>query len=253
MDMETSSLRTPNDLYLKSRRALVFVSGLLLLSIFIGLIPDANDGTFTIFSIRLRSTDSVPTVFLIVLIYSVWQYWSSWLVQTEEVRNFVINRADVIVSLAIALLSAAAYFWPSVQGLFAKQSASLVAAFLGATTAILGFLYSNTRIRSRLKRKATEEQSRLTSKLTNTRWVHTYNPQHPNGKKEITFAESGEIAIGRNDNESRWRIQEGTLEILNSAGQVFSRFRYKEKEDAFEHTNDADTLSLRSQRIDKLQ
>jgi len=85
--LETQSLRTPNEAYLKSRRALVVASGLLLIAVFVGIAPEASDGTVNVFSIKIKTPESIPTVFFIVLLYAIWQFWSSWFVQTDERKN----------------------------------------------------------------------------------------------------------------------------------------------------------------------
>lgn len=81
------SLRTPNEAYFKGRRALVVVSGLLALSVFSGIVPDSTDGSVTVFSLKLKSPDSIPFVFFVVSFYSLWQLWAAWLIQSDEVRK----------------------------------------------------------------------------------------------------------------------------------------------------------------------
>ena len=104
--METQSLRTPNEAYLRSRRALIFASGLLLVAILVGIAPEAPDGTINLFSVKIKP-ESIPTVLFVVVLYSIWQFWSSWFVQTDEVRTFFVNRVDIVVTIFIAVASAA--------------------------------------------------------------------------------------------------------------------------------------------------
>jgi len=75
-------------------------------------------------------------------------------------------------------------------------------------------------------------------------------PSDPGRGKKLTFLDNEEIGEGKNDNESKWRVRRGLLELLNSEGKVFSRFLYDKEKQIFVHTNDEDTLSLRSQRIE---
>lgn len=105
----TLSVKTPNDAYLKSRRALVVASGLLALSVLAGIVPAETDGSLTVFSLRLESPEKIPTIFFVISLYTLWQFWSSWLVQGEEVRTATINRVDVVFSFVIALTSWAVF------------------------------------------------------------------------------------------------------------------------------------------------
>lgn len=250
--MEHGSLRTPNETYLKSRRALVATSGLLLLAVFVGITPEAADGSASFLSIKLKSADSIPFVVLVILLYSGWQYWCSWLVQTDEVRQFFINKADFFITLVIALFAIASFSWP-----YALRLASYVEGYATllsvASSVVAGVLFAvtNSLLRKNLKRLALSKAGRLTMLLTEGSWILNFNPDVTQGKKDITFLPDGSIGDGENDNESRWRIQEGTLEILNRGGNVFSRFRYNDEKKRFEHTNDADTLSLRDQVIER--
>jgi hypothetical protein len=131
---------------------------------------------------------------------------------------------------------------------FPRRSPTLFLGGLYAVLAVSIFWYTNILIRTRFKQKARLDEARLSSRLTNGSWILVYNPDTL-GRKEIMFVADGTIGIGHNENEHRWRIREGTLEILNSSGNVFSRFRFNEPKNFFEHTNDADTLSLRNQKI----
>jgi hypothetical protein len=44
--------------------------------------------------------------------------------------------------------------------------------------------------------------------------------------KIVRFLPDGEIADGKNNNEHSWRIEKGKLELLNSNGEIHSRFRF---------------------------
>jgi hypothetical protein len=64
-----------------------------------------------------------------------------------------------------------------------------------------------------------------------------------------TFHDDGYFGTGGNNNEYKWRVKNGLLEILNDAGRIFSRFSYDKSKGMFVHTNDPDTLSIRFQTI----
>src|SRR2546430_1608163 len=100
-----------------------------------------------------------------------------------------------------------------------------------------------------LKREAASEDERISKILMSRTWTLVFNPQSTHGSKKITFKDNGEVGLGRNQNESTWRITNGLLEMLNSEGRVFSRFIYDKRKNEFLHTNDEDTLSIRSQEI----
>lgn len=249
--METQSLRTPNEAYLRSRRALIFASGLLLVAILVGIAPEAPDGTINLFSVKIKP-ESIPTVLFVVVLYSIWQFWSSWFVQTDEVRTFFVNRVDIVVTIFIAVASAATYLSRFFLQLLpiAKQEASLfLSVFLATLIGAPIFFYTNSIVRKRFLRKTKAAETHLSADLVGGYWILTFNPEMVNGKKEITFLPDGQIGVGRNENEHRWRIREGTLEILNSEGNVFSRFRYDKERRLLDHTNDPDTQSLRNQKI----
>lgn len=65
--------------------------------------------------------------------------------------------------------------------------------------------------------------------------------------KTIVFGKDGSIVDGNNQNEHRWRINKETVEILNTEGVVFSRFKHNPILKRFESTDDADTKALKGQ------
>ena len=86
--------------------------------------------------------------------------------------------------------------------------------------------------------------------LTSGMWKLFHNPSiGPVRSKDISFKATGEIQSGRNDNESKWRITDGTLELLQTDGKVHSRFYFIPESKIFIHTGDADTPSARGQYI----
>jgi hypothetical protein len=101
-------------------------------------------------------------------------------------------------------------------------------------------LFQNTPL---LKNQETDWSDLLISR----RWILIYRP--PDQSKPISFLRNGEIGDGQNQNEHGWRIQNERLEILQLDGRVHSRFDFHKNENKFIHTNDPDTLSVRSQII----
>ncbi len=110
------------------------------------------------------------------------------------------------------------------------------------------FLDKLTSSVSRKKARAVQTERQLLELLPFTQWVLVFNPVRQKAKR-ISFLEDGLIGTGRNYNEDHWRIRGDFLEILNSENAIFSRFQFNENRETFEHTNDDDTLSIRSQEI----
>jgi len=98
---------------------------------------------------------------------------------------------------------------------------------------------ANRRILSELDKK-------IMSALAGKKFTLVYNPETKR-EKIITFEFDGTIGEGRNRNESSWRVVAGRLEILDDRGSVHSRFVMGPDGHSFNHTNDADTQSIRGQ------
>jgi hypothetical protein len=240
------SLLAPTETYFKARRALAIASGILLLALYVGIVPESKEGTLEIFGVRVGSPDSIPFVVAVMVLYCIWQFWASYVIQSHEVRAFSINRIDFGITLLIATFAIGSYIW-AVRGDQKATFGSLFIAVLGLIGAIVFFFFSSA-VAWRYLRSWTRRKNLSLAKLLSAEpWVLVFNPQAPGGWKKISFEPDGTIGEGRNDNESRWRIQEGFLELLNSSGQIFSRFSYDKLEKIFNHTNDPDTLSLRNQ------
>lgn len=86
---------------------------------------------------------------------------------------------------------------------------------------------------------------------TNT-YTFVYNPK-TGRSKTLTFKQGGYIGEGRNDNEHRWRVTRGRLEILNSKMQVYSRFYLLPDGRSFHHTNDDDVPSIKGQYLTPIE
>jgi len=218
----------------------------------------------TVFSLRLESPEKIPTIFFVISLYTLWQFWSSWLVQGEEVRTATINRVDVVFSFVIALTSWAVFLWPVIDTLFGKISAvtvsgATIAAVLGAAIGGASLLLEvssrlvkrrivRSEMRTRLEGVRDDYDDQLFEALVKGSWELVYQPDTQKAKR-ISFQRGGTIGRGKNKNEYLWRVKEGVLEIINSDGMIFSRFKYSPSSQQLEHTNDEDTLSLRSQVI----
>jgi hypothetical protein len=94
---------------------------------------------------------------------------------------------------------------------------------------------------------STEEiGARILSAVNFTTYKFVFNPE-TDQSKILTFHPNGAIAQGQNDNENRWRVVNGRLEILDGRGALYSRFSLMEDGLSFHHTNEPDTRSIRGQ------
>lgn len=93
------------------------------------------------------------------------------------------------------------------------------------------------------------QDKQLERVLTSNAWRLVFNPD-TNRDKPITFEVGGAIVEGRGDNEDRWRLRNGRLELLQSDGAVHSRFVYVPSSRSFQHTCEPELPSMTAQRIE---
>jgi len=75
-----------------------------------------------------------------------------------------------------------------------------------------------------------------------------YNPED-NKNKIIAFQPDGKIGGEFNNNENRWRIRRGKLEIIAVDGEWYSRFIFDSKSGRLVNTNEQGTRSVHGQFI----
>jgi hypothetical protein len=87
--------------------------------------------------------------------------------------------------------------------------------------------------------------------ILNTKYRLFYNPAVPGLSKTkiMRFGPNGQILEGQNNNETTWRFHGGLLELLDSKGNVHSRFYYSADDKRFFHTNDPDTGAIQKHGI----
>ena len=263
----------PSDQYLKSKRNLIVFSGLLAVSATVGLEFTSKQGGSSLLPISLKDVSFLDEIFAALVLYFAFQVSLFWSAQAVAVQRLPQYRLDFWTSMSIAGAASILYIFPVFQSIvvngylyissFVERMPSLVSAtyFVDIATAsisVISILFSirfltgfaRGVVRGSRDRVADDEQQIL-SVLADSDWNFIFNPDSSRmSNKKMTFREDGTIGEGRNNNEHTWRIREGLLEILNSEGQVFSRFRYDKSKNRFLHTNDDDTLSIRSQRIE---
>lgn len=261
----------PTDPYLKSKRNLVLFGSALLLIISTGVTITPGDYTVEGVKLTFEDTSFFDVAIAFIVLYFLIQISLFWSAQNAEVKSLLQYKLDFYLSFAIGCISLALFATlrlvrPAIEVLssvvpsFSAPWSLLSSSILGIliTTAVLigssSILPIVRRIleKSRHKREASEAD--LLQILPRRRWRFVFNPtRSTGGEKEITFNEDGEIGDGGNRNETNWRVRGEFVEILNSEGQVYSRFTYDPKTGVFHHTNDDDTSSLRSQRIEPLE
>jgi len=96
-----------------------------------------------------------------------------------------------------------------------------------------------------------DSERQILNALSNIAFRFVFNPA-TGASKTITFLPDGTIGQGRNPNENTWRVRNGRLEILNSRGELYSRFILLKGHRSFHHTNDPDTQSIRGQYLEAL-
>ena len=65
----------------------------------------------------------------------------------------------------------------------------------------------------------------------------------------MTFLQDGTIGEGRHPNENTWRINDGRLELVESSGDVHSRFVFDKDHAKFTHTGEPDLKSVTGQSL----
>lgn len=271
----------PSDQYFKSKRAGLFFSCILLISVFSGLEPTQN----SILSIKLSNPSFLKHILAVISIYYAFQLAIFWETQDPEIRRSPHFKVDFYFSFSVILLGFMSYivqqipplvtaitelapeFFPftpenpndqPIESIFDTifQYEKIIALFTAAASGYVAlYLGIQVRLLINKRRKESQNTERL---LTSFEWKMVFNPDHPRGSKILTFLteidpSNGRLQIGegKNNNETTWSADRDILEIFNHKNELFSRFKYNKNIDEFENTNDDDTLSIRNQRIYK--
>lgn len=246
------SLTTPSEIYYKTRRLTLVLAGTMAVIVFVGFSVISN-GAVSVIPFQLNDPERLPDIIAVVLAYSIWHLFAAWAVQDASVRSHPVNKVDFIVTLGLSLFALIVYgvqiipfgFVTNIVNFESSVLISIAAAVTSAFWALRGVeIY-----RRALDKRALLNEKDILNLVAGKTWILWFNPASPNAHKRIEFLSSGEIGEGRNRNENAWRASGKFLEIINDQGQLFSRFRYNLDKGSFEHTNDADTLSIKSQII----
>jgi len=112
-----------------------------------------------------------------------------------------------------------------------------------ATTAIIGGIVWLVTLRIR--------SQTIRSLLSNPRRpfdLYYRGDSAPEHNKRIYFKEDGSIGDG-NNNENRWGVKFGVLELYASSGAVYSKFRWDKTTGKLQHVNDPTLPSVMGQYI----
>lgn len=90
---------------------------------------------------------------------------------------------------------------------------------------------------------------KIKSILRGRRFVFVFNPEGRR-RKVVTFNADGTIGEGQNNNEHRWKVRRGRLEIYGADGVLYSSFRHDPVSGKLIHTNEPNTRSIRNQSFD---
>jgi hypothetical protein len=247
----------PNATYLKAKRNLVIASGILLIAVVIEVVKPTGQ-LLNAIPFELRRPSALNLILGVAVLYLCIQTVLFWSPQNDDVKKHYSYVADYVMSLAIGICSLIAaitsFFYPTYDATsnlqWGKTEFSLI-ILLSILISFLSLIPSDFLKRKRADKIASIEDKTITM-LLSSRWEMIFNPNHPRGRKEISFNVDGTVGEGRNANEDRWRIVGSYLEFLTADNKLQSRFLYSDTSRAFIHTNDEDTISLRNQRIVKL-
>ncbi|WP_417685295.1 hypothetical protein [Roseibium sp.] len=264
--------RSPTDVYLKVKRwsAIFWIVCFVYL---LGGVDQTSIKDFKFLGLKISDDNLVPFLVFFVSIYMLYNLIFCWGVQNSVVKNDPFIKADftahyvvslgVVVLCAFKLISSTTNLVDDLTRFISKLidisdgfiSASVIAQLIYLALALSTLLFSVAGVRKifllRVQLRNSEERI-LFDELVSGSWRFYFSPQRTKeASKIVKFSPDGTFAKGGNDNETTWSIQNGILEIMNREGKVFSRF--KRDGEAFTHTNDEDTLSLRDQFIEKLE
>jgi len=98
-------------------------------------------------------------------------------------------------------------------------------------------------LKPRLNSHPTARMTPSRKMLCDRPWILVFDPIAKKAK-QMTFLPNGIVGQGRNQNEYRWQITQGMLELLRKDGRLQNRFAYLEAAHEFHSTDDADILAL---------
>jgi hypothetical protein len=235
----SESSRTPSERYDKSRRHLIVYSGLLLLIHYAAESLSSPIEIVWPVSFQLHNA-AISVIFSLMTCYAAWQYFLNWSLQSDEVRSSFTGWSDCLITGALTV--------------FSILASNLICWFLGFLLMCawgIGFIGGTTYLKKIIAQKLANEDAKILRLLQDNSWILAFSPGAPPniGQKAISFKRDGAIGDGKNDNENKWRVVDGYLELLNKEEKIFNRFKYDESSRRFESTHDNDTVHKAYQYI----
>lgn len=237
--------------YFKAKRGLVISSGILIVITTIGVDSGSPTGEVPI---KLKDYSKIDIICFFIMLYFFIEMLLYWTLQNSEFRSKIQNKINYFISFFIFFISTVIWFKPNIIDIFVEYYDkintldtglfSIITAAIAAATQLMTHVYHSYKIKFEI-----EAEMKMISIITKGVWILYFNPVSNDFNKKISFNIDGTIGEGNNNNEQKWRINRGLLELINSDGKIFSRFRFDEKTEKFVHTNDDDTLSIKSQTI----
>tara|TARA_Y100000052_G_C2945679_1_gene83646 strand:+ start:369 stop:1151 length:783 start_codon:yes stop_codon:yes gene_type:complete len=239
----------------RSKRYLTFFSGILFLHLVAG-IRDADSGT--IGPITLEKWDQIGLILSFVVSFYLLRILNFRSAEGEKYKDSIQYRIDDYIHLFVGVGAISNGFVQTIWGnVYEENNAFVVSAVVAVVSFVVVFvlyLIFND-FRSRQSRSRSSMDHRIAAALRTSPWFLIYanhvgqTLREGTNYKPISFEPNGDIGQGNNQNETRWRIREGFLEILNKNEVVFSRFSYDEGREQFRATGDSDLKALPEQRI----
>lgn len=266
MEVESASSE-PSSYYRRAKRWTLVLSGVLVMSILVGIEPNKNS---SFFPFQLTNTRYLSDCVAIALTFFLYQTLLHWPAQSSEVQTLNQFRIDHRLSIWVGAVSLGLWLktwlllglsWilhkpPGSEPISEIASRVFVSDILLFAIGLL-FVWlfiqfiqrrAETQVRER-EEEMIDKERQILNLLRNDIWVLIFNANKKSGLKHIEFGDDGIITKGDNENETSWRVRGEFLEIFRANGELQSRFRYNESKGMFEHTNDEDTRSLRGQMI----
>jgi len=257
----------PSSTYYKTKRNLLFFVSALFLAVFVGFKPIGGDHKISVFPFELEKPDWLAMILAVVVLFNLFQFGIHWAAQESTVQNNRFHRIDFRSTTTISVLSLLSYaasllaparmpFVDWLSGMASWNWGVIVAIIVSlAITLFVGYVFAQigeqlaVGLGRYLKKRAGLDDLSLRKKLEAGDWILIFNPKSLDGRKQISFERDGFIGKGHNQNEHRWHIKEGLLEIFREDDALQSRFTYLPETNEFVHTNDASTKSIRDQKI----
>jgi hypothetical protein len=202
---------------------------------------------------QIKDTSKILHIIFAITLYSYYQYFLSWLYQSDEVQNKI--KHEFIVVTAASFLAVSIYGWIVLGPLLRQIKITSSPEILSAIATVIATITSAFAVRSigELKRRALQvfkiRQETIIARILTSGWTLIFNPK-TRAQKVISFLPDGTIGEGRNLNEARWKISsDDELIISRSDGQLQNRFKYDRRTDQFKSIDDLHALGISGQII----